>query len=899
MSTFNLDAVFRPRRIAVVPASDEENSPGGTIFRNLVAWGFRGAVYPINEAQETVFGVEAYPDLLTIPRPIDLAILCGDPERLVSDLELAVKKAVRGALLICSDFWTRVASAGDLISRLKALGEAHGLRLLGPNSLGFICPRLRLNVSVLPGRLPAGGLAFLSDSATLAAAVFDWAVDKNVGFSFFVSLGAKVDIDLADMIDFLGLDPATRAIVVYLEGLRSGRKFMSAARAFARAKPIMVVKGGRFAEGPASAQTPIGALITEDRVYEAAFKRAGVIQVEEVLDLFHLAESLAKQPRPRGPRLAIITNARGPATLATDALIKYQGVLASFSEETVKNLARVVPAEVIGNPLDLLSGASPKRYRLAISTCLQDKAVDGVLVIHAPVLQISAEDVAWAIVKASKAQLQKPVFASLMGKARVADGRRILKDQNIPSFVTPVEAVKSFVYMHRYDRNLRLLYETPGTLLEDFCPLREKVREVVLTAARQGRYRLNFSESLKILEAYQIETLDYQVVFSRQEAVAAARRIGFPVVLKVNSIDILHKRASGAVALYLFGPEQVARAFEEILSNVRERAPCARIEGVIVQKMIRWPGFDLALGARKSETFGSVILFGAGGELIHSLRHCAVGLPPLNQTLARRLMEEAAIYEDLSRDDTLDLRLLEKTLVRLSHLIIDFPEIKELHVNPLFFCEAGVYALDARIIIEEFSSLFPERPKGVFCPAHLSLCPYPDHFVFGTRLKDGRKVRLRPIRPEDEPLMAELFRTFSEETIRFRFLESKLFMPHEELIHYCQIDYDRELALVAEIKEDRRLRIIGVVRLVRYPDEQSAEMAVVVGDPWQGKGLGQALCRFMIQVARDLGLKRIFMEIMPANSRMMALARKLKFKMMEADEDIVRMVLDLVPEGGP
>ncbi len=813
MPITGLEALFSPRRVAIFDVSDEEGDRGAEVFKHLVWQGFQGSVYPVNPNRESVFGIETYPDLLSIPKPLDLAVITGDPPCWLPQLEECRRKGVRAVMIFGPDYKDRLKEAENLSFEISSFVKRAQIRLLGPNTLGFIRPSHRLNLSLFPGRIPPGNLAFLSDSATLAAAILDWLESKNVGLSFFVSLGEKLDVDLPDLIDFLALDPSTKAIVVYLERIKSGRKFMSAARAFTRLKPLMVVKAGGWSP---RGESLLEEFALEARVYEAAFKRAGIVQVQEISELFYVAESLSKQPRPKGPRLAIVTNAGGPSKIAKDTLKMLGGELARLSKETLNALSKLLgrPAQ---NPVDLLSDATSSLYREALRLVLKDPEVDGVLVIFSPVIYGSPEDVAWAVVRAQREFSRKPVLVSFMGERRIRNAQQILTREKIPFFMTPAEAVKSFFYMYRYDHHLKLLFETPGTILENFSPNIQKAEEIISKAKKIGTNTIKGEEAKALLEAY---GFDFQ--------------------------------KSGAS-----------------------------------QKL------EVFLAAKKDPTFGMVILFGLGGPFLRALKDYAIGLPPLNQTLARRLLEETKIYSYLQENEPRLCFVLEEALVRFSHLLVDFPELEEVFVHPVKVEENGLFVEEAIFKFDPSYVLPKYLPRGHFCPAHLAICPYPNHFTFEVCLPDGSEILIRPIKPEDEPLLRELFYTFSEETIRLRFMQPKKTVSHEELARYCQIDYDRELALVAVKKENGRERILGVVRLVRLPDEISAEMAVVVGDPWQGKGLGKLLCETALSIAKDVGLSRIYMDILAENHRMLNLARKLGFKIIKQEEDIIRVELTL------
>ena len=805
MSIYHLHHLFDPRSIAVVRPQGEA---GGVLLENLRP---RGNVYLVDPEGKGLGGFEAYPSLTSIPRALDLVVLAGPVETLWEDLEDALRKKAKTLVILARDFRTRVSDFGTALAKLSHLVNKHRVRILGPNTLGFMRPPLKLNVSTAPFMPVSGNLAFLSDSSTLASALLDWAVARKVGFSFFVSLGEKVDVDLADVIDYLALDYRTRALVIYLEHIKNARKFIGAARAFSRTKPIMVVKNGRFLTEPEQEVRvgEIASLITEDMIYEAALRRAGIVRVEEVLELFYVAEGLSKQPRPIGPSLAIISNAGGPALSAVDTLKNYGGELATFPQETLEKIPGLQKTEW----LDLLSDASPSSYHQALRVCLQEKGVDGVVVICTPETGVSSEEIAWAVVKASRGA-KKPVLCCFMGMERMAKARDILKEANIPHFTTPEETVKSFLYMFRYDHLLRLLFETPGTLLEEELP-QEEVLKIIRKAAQSGRYQLFPEESLKILSLYGIEGKDF-------------------------------------------------------LSQP----------------------YPLFLSMFKDKTFGAVIGMGLGGPLAKAVKDFALGLPPLNQTLARRLLEQLKLYSFL-KDEGFPVEILEEILVKFSHLIIDFPEIQEIEINPLLFGKEGLKIERVSFHLEGFAALPRQRPYGLFCPQHLSICPYPSHLVFEFCLKDGTLVKLRPIKPEDEPLMAQLFYSLSTETIRYRFMQLKRNISHEELVRYCQIDYDRELALVALVEENGKREIIGVVRLIKRPDERSAEIAIVVADKWQGKGLGSLLMNQILMIAKDLRLTRLEMEILQENVKMLKLAQKFGFQIKKQEEDLLQVVLEL------
>jgi acetyltransferase len=889
-----LDAFFNPRRIAVIGACEDKQSIGYTVFKNLFGKGFKGSVYPVNPRVEAVQGVEAYPRISDIQREIDLAILAVPPKEIPQILDECGVKGVKGVIILCFDFKKRVDNSQDLERKIKEASDKYGFRVLGPDSLGFIKPGINLNASIYPQIPPKGNIAFIAQSTTLSSALLDWAASKNIGFSYFISVGTKIDIKFSDLIDFLGVDPETRAIILYIESIKNGRKFMTAVRSFASSKPIMVIKSGKFDVSAHIALTHSGYMAGEDKVYDAAFERAGAIRVDETLDLFYLAESLSKQRRPKGNRLAIITNSGGPAIIAVDTLLKLNGELAILGKETIESLQTYFSyLTFIQNPVDLFIEAAPKDYDVSLRECLKDKNVDGVLVIHTPSYLPNSREIAEAVVEAAKAYPYKPVFTVWMGGEQVMADREFLSSKGIPTFVSTEQSVKSFMYMYRYDSNLRLLLETPEVILKDFEPDEYRAEEIIRRASEEKRLLLNLNEVKDVLLSYGIPVVPTKVVQSAEEAIGIADFIGYPVVLKIDSRKIFHKTELGGVWLNLRDQNAVGEAFSRLQDlAVMAKDPNAQ---VIIQPMVSRKGYELVIGAKKDPTFGSVIVFGTGGVLLDVVEDYAIGLPPLNQTLAWRMMNETKIYNHLRRqvDFESSLRYIEEVLVRFSHLIIHFPQIKEIDINPFFLSEEDSFVLDANILLEPdiLEGFVPIR--GDFCPPHLSICPYPDQYIDVFKLREGPSAVIRPIRPEDEPLMEELMRTSSEQTLMMRFFRKMSDMTHEQLTRYCHVDYDREISFVAIIRDNGRDRIIGEVRMSKLPDQENAEMAVVVGDSWQGQGIGKALCMQCLKIAKEIGIKKMWMEILQMNSRMLYRAEKMGFRKVSSDEDSVKVLLEL------
>jgi acetyltransferase len=895
VSIKNLEVFFNPKRIAVIGASEEPDSTGYFILRNIIGKGFHGVVYPVNPLSESVQGVKAYKTISEIPHPIDLAILARPFEEILASLEECGRKGVKGVSIVCPDFDPRVRDNDLFSTQVRQLSSRYDFRILGPNTLGFIRPGISLNASLFPKMPKSGSIAFISQSATLTTALLDRAIDKNFGFSYIIAFGTKLDLGFSDLIDFLGVDPATRAIILYLEHIARGRKFMTAVRSFARSKPIVVVKSGKFDISAQVALTHSGVLAGEDKVYDAVFKRAGAVRIDEILDLFYLAETLAQERRPKGKHLAIVTNADAPSIIAVDTLLKLEGELSVLGEDTVRNLSRLLPSvRQVRNPVNLLTNASPADYKTAVESCLRDTNVDGLLVIHVPNFGSQPEKTAEAIVSAKQVNPRIPLFTVWMGGELVRSAREFLNEKTMPTFVTPEQAVRSFIYLYRYDYNLQLLQETPENILRDFSPDREKAKGIIEDALRQNRLILNLNEVKEILQAYGIPVITTKRAENEEEAIRISEEMGYPVVLKIDSEKIFHKIEKSGVLLNLRHEGQVREAFRRL----RELAvSCRDSEArVLIQPMIVQHGHELVIGAKKDPAFGSVIVFGTGGELLEALEDYSVGLPPLNQTLARRLMEETKIFRFLLTEDHYreTLRFLEEMLVRFSYLLIDFPAIREIDINPFYITEKDGFALDAGILLETEIAHDLESFKGDLCPPHLSICPYPFKYMQEIMLENGVPALIRPIRPEDEPLIYSLFKTVSEETIIFRFNQRLSDMPHERLARYCQLDYERELAFVALIRESpERERIIADVRMLKMPDLETAELAIVVADEWQGHGIGTMLIDYCIRIARELEVKTLWMEILRTNSRMLHLAKSSGFVETCTEEDMVKFVLDL------
>ncbi len=899
MNTKSLDALFSPEHIAVTGFSDSGDCAATLVLKNILVGNFRGTVCPLHDTSSSVLGIPAFKNLGDTGREIDLAVLAGPSETVPEELEKIAGAGVKAAIVLANDFRARLGDPDHLVKTIRETAQKYHIPVLGPDSLGLQRPRAGLNCSMAAKLPPPGRLAFISQSAALANSILDFAATKNVGLSAFASVGAQAGTDIADIIDFLSTDPFTTGIVLYLESVNNGRKFVSAARAFARTKPLVVVRGGKYRESRQAALTHSGILAGEDMVYDAVFKRAGMVRVEEIIELFNVSEAVSKQTAPASNRLAIISNAGGPAAMAADMLIRMGGRLARLAAGEKQEIRKVLPRlALVDNPVDLLSDASALSYAIALEACLRSRETDGVLVILTPQFHTQPGETARKLVEISKKFPKKPVLACWLGTDVMAEGREILNQGGIPTFITPEHGVKSFIYLYRHGSNMKLLTETPANIMDDFAPDYQKVENILRQAAAQRRFLLTERESKDVFEAYHIPSPPMEIATTPEEAEKTAADMGFPVVMKLESHDITHKGSVGGVLLNI-EPKGVREAFETIRKNLEDAAPGSHFGGVTIQPMIQWQGIELALGAKRDPVFGSVMVFGAGGRLFEAMEDFAVGLPPLNQNLAARLMAETRICRHAYSSQAIDLplELLEKILVKFSHLITDFPQILEIDINPFHAGKHGGLCLDGRIVLDRNIVKGITRFRGGV-PPHLAIAPYPVQFTWETRLMDGTPCLIRPIKPEDEPLMNELFHTFSEKTVRLRFFQPIREMTHQDLARYCQIDYCRELALVAETRDNSKTKIIGAGRITMRPGGRSAEMAFAVGDPWHGQGVGSALMSRTLEAAEEYGIHTLYMDILRENRAMKRLAEKFGFYAVPSeDHEILVYRLDIKKTG--
>ncbi|MGE5442992.1 MAG: GNAT family N-acetyltransferase, partial [Ignavibacteriales bacterium] len=900
MSTKNLERIFNPESIALIGVSEREGSVGFGLFKNLISGGFRGKIYGVNPKINELLGQKIYKSVKEIKGAIDLAVISVSIGIVPSVVRECAERGIMGAIVISAGGKEAGEAGSEKEKEIVREAGRIGMRIIGPNCLGIVVPHLGMNASFTASVPPQGNMAFISQSGALCTAIMDWACREKVGFSHVVSIGDMADVDFGDVINYLGDDISVRSILLYIESLTNVKKFIGASRSVSRIKPIIALKSGQTQAGMKAAASHTGALTTEDAIYNTVFKRAGIIKVNTIRELFNAAEAFAKQPRPIKPNFAIITNAGGPGVMATDALgTKWRINPVQLNEKTIKELDSILPPYASKlNPIDILGDATPERYAKTLEVCLAAEEVGGVIIIFTPQIVTHPSDVARTISEVAKKHSTKSIFAVWMGGKFVEEAIGILNDTGIPTFGTPEEAVHALMHMYSYTYNLKLLQETPRPIKGRF---EKKRAESIINSFLKEKESEILSEldSKAVIASYDIPVNPTEVATASIEASQIAKELGFPVVLKIHSPDITHKSNVGGVALDLNSEAEVSNAFDRIVSNVKRLKPDANILGVTVQPMVTERGFELILGAKKDPIFGPVIAFGAGGVMTEFIKDVEMAIPPLNSTLALRLIERTRIFSLLSngfRDiPPANMDALVNVIVNFSELIADFPEITEADINPLYVTgehilalDAGlekpgkrrkgererILALDARIKIERTE----EKP-----PHHLIIAPYPSQYESYHTLKDGTVVLLRPIRPEDEPLMFELFNTFSKKTIAYRFFHFIKVTTHEQLIRFTQIDYDREIAIIAVCQPPGRERVLGVGQVIFEPREEKAEFAAMVGDPWQGKGLGGKLIEACISIAKERGVKLLWGEVIFENRPMINLFKKMGFNIEKRD----------------
>ena len=879
----SLSAIFHPRSVAIIGASEKPGSVGRTLLRNLLDQPFGAIIFPVNPKRNNVLGIRSYRDISAIGERVDLAVIATPADTVPAVLEQCVAAGVRGAIVISAGFAEHGEHGRNLEAKIREILASGKLRVIGPNCLGVMNPCTGLNATFAQSGALKGNLAFLSQSGALCTAILDWSRRENVGFSGFVSVGSMIDVDWGDLIYHFGDDPHTSSILIYMESIGNARSFLSAAREVALQKPIIIIKPGHTEAARKAAASHTGAITGTDEVFEAAFRRAGVLRVSTISELFGMAEVLSKQSRPKGPKLAIVTNAGGAGVIAADALLSNGAQLAEISSETIGTLSSFLPPSWShANPVDTLGDCNPEDYAKTVEIVSNDPGCDAVLSVLAPQGMTDPNETSRLVAKVAEG-VTRPLLASWMGGNIMRSAYELMNAAKIPTFDYPDSAARAFAYMWRYTSNLQALYETPtftGSLPVDGP---RRVSQIVAEAQSQHRTILTEHESKQILEAYEIPTTPVKVVTSAREAVAAAEEFGYPVVLKLHSQTVTHKSDKGGVHLNLVNADAVRSAFDKIRDAFEGSGA---FDGVTIQPMISTPGYELILGSSVDSQFGPVLVFGLGGQLVEVLQDRAHALPPLTTTLARRVMENTHIFQALKGvrgRKPVDLFQLEELLVRFSELVVENPRIADIEINPLLASPDKLIALDARVILHPRSVTDADLPRP-------TIRPYPTHYISKFTNKEGEQFTVRPIRPDDEPMMVDFHRHLSERSVYYRFfspLELSFRTSHDRLITKCFIDYDREIALVAEhIAKDGKVVIVGVARIIREHTGNSAEVAYIVADNFQRKGLGTYLMQKTIEVARQEGLSNIHGVLLYENSEMRRLFERVGFKFGEPEAGV-------------
>ena len=893
-----LDHIFLPESVAVIGATENPGSVGRTVMQNLLSGSFKGKLFPVNPKRPSVLGVKAYPSVASLPQKVDLAVIVTPAKAVPQLIKECADAGIPAAVIISAGFKEMGPPGIALEQEILEYARRGKMRIIGPNCLGVMNPIFGLNATFAAGMALKGSVAFISQSGALCTAVLDWSLREKVGFIAFVSIGSMVDVNWGDLINYFGSDPATKSILIYMESIGDSRSFLSAAREVALTKPIILIKAGRTAESAKAAASHTGSLAGSDEALTAALKRVGVMRVDAIADLFSMAEILSKQPRPKGPHLSIVTNAGGPGVIATDALIRNGGKLTELSPQTMKALNELLPPHWSrNNPIDILGDANADTYAKAVEIAAADSHSDGILVILTPQDMTDSTGTAEKLKEfKARTHFDKPLLASWMGAESVQKGDEILTHAGIPSFEFPDLACKTFAGMWRYSYNLKAIYEIPALpdSSSDDSALHEQqggqpgakhraLQKIFEQARKENRTILDEFESKQVLEAYGIPTVPTRVAKSAQEAGEIADAMGFPIVLKLYSRTITHKTDVGGVKLNLKNREAVLKAYEEIHASVKKLAGEKHFEGVTVQPMIKLEGYELILGSTIDEQFGPILLFGSGGQLVEVYQDRALALPPLTTTLARRMMEQTKIYSALQGvrgRKAVDLNQLEQILVRFSNLVVEQPWIKECDINPLLASPDQLIALDARVILHDPKTKPEDLPK----PA---IRPYPVQYVESCKIGSGKgqvSFLIRPIRPEDEPLVVEFHKDLSSETVRQRYLKELHYderVAHERLLRICFNDYDREIALVAQIKSGKGKggEIAGIIRLTKIPGTSDAVFALTVKDKWQNKQIGSKLLEKIMHVAKEEKIQHMAAFMLPENYQMEKLCKRFGFSL--------------------
>jgi len=886
MGKHYLNPLFAPKSVAVFGASDRPDSVGQIVFQNMLQGGFKGTLYPINSKHPEVQGQRAYASIAEIAQPVELVVIATPPQSVPGILEDCGVHGVKAAVIITAGFGETGPVGAALERQLVETAHRYNIRLIGPNCLGIMRPSIGLNATFNKGPADAGNIALISQSGALCTAILDWATRNDVGFSSVVSMGSSTDVDFGEILDFLVSDPNTHSILMYIEGIRNARSFMSALRAAARIKPVILVKVGRHPAGSKAAMSHTASLVGADDVFDAAISRVGVVRVQTVTHLFTAARALAFGFRPAGNRLAIVTNGGGPGVMAADRASDLGLAMATLSDATVEYLNQYLPPNwPHGNPVDIIGDAQAERYYHAVKACLDDENVDGVLAILTPQAMTKPLESAQVLIDLANTNTtrhSKPLLTCWMGETQVAESREAFTKAHLPHFRTPEPAVEVFSHLSAYYRNQKLLMQMPGPLSHHLEPDVESARLIIEGAMQGHRKVLTEMESKALLAAFHIPVARTVVAHSPNEALLIAQQLDFPVAMKVNSPDITHKSDAGGVVLNLNNAHEVRAAYQHIMDNVLRNRPNAKVDGISIEPMVvKANGRELMIGVTSDPVFGPVITFGAGGIAVEIMGDRAVALPPLNTFLVKELIRDTRIARMLDAFRNMppaNMEALEDVLLRVSEMVCELPLLKEMDINPLILDENGALAADARIVVEF-------RQPSADRYAHMAIYPYPTHLINQWQLADGTDLTIRPIRPEDADIEKQFVHDLSEESKYFRFMNSMQELTETMLVRFTQLDYSREMALVAVTQEQGQEIELGVARYAINPDGETCEFALVVADRMQGKGLGQKLMVALMEAARSMGLSVIEGEVLNNNHSMLKMMTRLGFSIKSSEDD--------------
>ncbi|MES9826958.1 MAG: bifunctional acetate--CoA ligase family protein/GNAT family N-acetyltransferase [Candidatus Thiodiazotropha sp.] len=893
MQSHYLTSLFSPKSIAMFGASDRKNSVGEVVFKNLISSGFKGDIYPINLKHDKVQGIKAHTSIEAINRPVELAVVATPAKTIPAIVQACGEHGVKTMIILSAGFRESGTAGRRLEDRIVELAKDYGMRFIGPNCLGLIRPDQGINITFGNNNASPGNLALVSQSGAICTAILDWAEVNDIGFSTVISTGIGADLDFGDYLDFLVSDPMTDSILLYVEGIKDARRFMSGLRAAARIKPVIVLKVGRHAAGAEASMSHTGALVGSDETFSAALSRSGVLRVETISQLFSAAKALSSRYRVYGDRLAIITNGGGPGVMAADRASDLNIELAEFNDQTIDALNKVLPdVWSHGNPVDIIGDAPPERYRSAVDICLNDPGVDGTIVILTPQAMTEPEEVARALIDLADSH-KKPILTSWMGGKQIETARKLFKDARLPSFRTLENAVDAFSYLSSYQKNQRLLLQTPAkSSRRHIQPDTEGARLIIESALSEQRKILTEPESFALLGAFRINAVRNGIARSANEALILAESIGFPVAMKIYSPDISHKSDAGGIRLNISNAQVVRSTYRDLIEQVKETRPEANVEGVTVEQMYQSPnGRELLIGIVRDPVFGPVISFGSGGTAVEVMGDSAIALPPLNRSLASDLIDRtkaAKLLNQFRHMPPANREALIDVLLRVSTMACELPWIHEMDINPLIVDDQGAVAVDARIRVD-----FPRPSTDPY--HHLAIHPYPVNLVNSSQLPNGTNIVIRPIRPEDADLEQTFTRQLSDEAKYFRFMSAIQELTPEMLTRFTQIDYHNEMALIAVTEDGNHEIELGVARYVINPDKRSCEFALVVSDQWQRQGIGHKLMHQLMEVARDRGLEKMEGEVLSNNFKMLDLMKSLYFHISTSPDDnsIKQVVIDL------